>query len=136
LSSPHAQLIFAARHLRGVAALQEKIILSVFLLRQFALAKRPQTKLFSKENNFWKSFCEWNLLDEQRFAKLVAPNERFAGAVTRKQILDFAVLVDLLRRANYRRRNYLQRARIRHAVALETFRFFDVEHGEHQAARA
>jgi hypothetical protein len=39
------------------------------------------------------------LLDEESFAKLVAADKRFHGAETIKEILDFAVLENFLRRA-------------------------------------
>ena len=74
------------------------------------------------------------LLDEQGFAKLIASDERLCGAVSRKKILDLAVLVDALSRAKHRAWNHLQGIRIRDTITLEPFRFFAVEHREHDAS--
>src|SRR5271165_1013087 len=91
-------------------------------------------RIAERRQKFLRPF-EVALLDEQRLAQLVASDERFAGAVTRKQILYFAVLINLLRRANERRRNHLQGIGIRHPVALKALRLLAVKHGEDHCAR-
>src|SRR6267143_243411 len=70
------------------------------------------------------------LLDEERFAQLVPADERFHRPVAAKEVLNLTVLIDLLRRADNRRGNHLQRVRIRHAVALKSFRLLAVKHGK------
>src|ERR1700741_5199914 len=67
------------------------------------------------------------LLDEECFAQLVAADERFHRPEAGKKILDLAVLINFLRGANDRRRNYLQGARIRHSISLKALRFFAVK---------
>lgn len=74
------------------------------------------------------------LLDEESLAKLVPTDKGFHGAKTTKEILDFAILEDLLRRAELQRGKHLECVRIRHPVALETFRLLAVEHGEDYSA--
>jgi hypothetical protein len=49
-----------------------------------------------------------DLLDEKRFAELVAADERLHGAIAAEEILDFAILVDLLRRAKHCGGDHLQ----------------------------
>src|SRR5580658_4696252 len=70
------------------------------------------------------------LLDEERFAKLISAHERLHSAESTEEVLDFAVLVDLLGGTQYGRRNNLQRVRIRNAVALKSFGLFAVKQGE------
>ena len=67
------------------------------------------------------------LLDEERFPKLISADEGLHRAKSAEQVLNLAVLVNLLCRAQYRRRNDLQRIRIRDPVALKTFRLLAVE---------
>jgi hypothetical protein len=49
------------------------------------------------------------LFNEKSFPKLIPAYERLHRAESAEQVLDFAVLVHLLRRTQYRRRNNLQR---------------------------
>src|SRR5712692_5105970 len=70
------------------------------------------------------------LLDEERFAQLVPADEGFHRPVAAKEVLNLTVLIDLLRRADNRRGNHLQRVRIRHAVALKSFWLLAVKHGK------
>ena len=93
----------------------------IFCRGKFALAKRS---LWSRSR---KIFCEWNLLDEQRFPKLISAHEGLHRAESVEQVLNLAVLVNPLRGAQYRCRNDLQRIRIRDPVALKTFRLLAVE---------
>jgi len=74
------------------------------------------------------------LLDEKSLAKLVPTDKGFHGAKTIKEILDFAILENLLRGAERRRGKHLERIRIRHPVTLEAFRLLAMEHGEDYSA--
>src|SRR5229473_7409017 len=68
------------------------------------------------------------LLDEKCFAQLVAAHERFHCPVAAKEVLNLTVLINLLCREDNCRGNPLQRVRIRHAVALKSFRLLAVKH--------
>ena len=73
------------------------------------------------------------LLNEQRFAQLVATDERFDGTKAVKKILNFAVLVNALRWTERFGTDHLQGIGIGYPIALEAFRLFAVEHGKHNA---
>src|SRR3989441_11172751 len=74
------------------------------------------------------------LLDEEGFAELIAANKRFHGPEAGEEVLDLPVLIHLLRRADDRRRNHLQRIRIRHSIALKALRLLAVEHRQNHPA--
>src|SRR5260370_40100950 len=59
------------------------------------------------------------LLDEECFAQLVAADERFHRSIADKEVLDLAVLINLLRRTDDRGRDHLQCIRISHSIALK-----------------
>jgi len=76
------------------------------------------------------------LLHEERFAQLIAADERLHGTEPVEEILNFPVLVDALRRTKRRRAEDLKRAGIGDPVALKAFGLFAVEHGEDDTAGA
>src|SRR5579863_1837850 len=74
------------------------------------------------------------LLNEERLAQLVATHKRLHRAEAAEQILNFPVLVDLLRLTQSSRGNDLQRTGIRDPIALKAFRLFTVEKRKHGSA--
>src|SRR5215469_8650546 len=77
-----------------------------------------------------------NLLDKEGFAELIAADKRLHAAEAAEQLLDFAILIDLLRRENRLGGQNLQRAGVADAIALEAHRLLAVEHGEDDSTGA
>jgi hypothetical protein len=75
------------------------------------------------------------LLDKKSFPKLIASYERLHGAEAAEEILNLAVLINLLRGENSLGRQNLQRIGISHPIPLKSRRLFTVKHREHHAAR-
>src|SRR6266480_1279336 len=74
------------------------------------------------------------LLDEKGLAQLIATDKGFHRPIAAEEILDFPVLINLLRRAQFRCRNHLQGIRVHNTVTLEPFRLLVVKHRENHAA--
>src|SRR5208282_405506 len=74
------------------------------------------------------------LLKEQRLSQLIAANEGLNGPAASKQSLDLAVLVHLVRRANWFCRQDLQCVGVCNAIPLECLWFLAVEHCQHDPA--
>src|SRR6266566_903490 len=74
------------------------------------------------------------LLDEKGLAQLIATDKGFHRPIAAEEILDFPVLINLLRRAQNRGRNHLQGIRVHNTVTLEPFRLLVVKHRENHAA--
>src|SRR6266850_2763713 len=74
------------------------------------------------------------LLNEECLSQLVAADERFRGSKAGEQVLDLAVLINLLRRADHRGRDHLQCIRISHSITLKALRLFAVEHRQNHSA--
>ena len=77
-----------------------------------------------------------SLLDEEAFAKLIAPHERFGGAKPAEQIGDFAVLKNALRSERTRSGNQFQILGVQNPVAMKRFRLAGVKHREDNSAIA
>ena len=76
------------------------------------------------------------LLDEEAFAKLIAPNKHFGSAIPGEQIRYFPVLKNALRLERTGCRNQFQVLSVQHAVAMEDLRFPRVEDGENYSSIA
>src|SRR5258708_11966785 len=74
------------------------------------------------------------LLDEQRLAQLIAADERLNGPEPRKKVLDFAVLIDPLRRTQRLCTYDLQCGGIGDPIAMKTFRLFAMEQRKNNPA--
>jgi hypothetical protein len=74
------------------------------------------------------------LLPEERFAQLITADEGLGAAIAIEKILDFAILVDLLRRKNRFAGEDLNGVGVRDAIALKAFGLFAVKHGEDRRA--